>query len=279
MNIAAIAMIALFAQQDTVATMNDPRVGLAPGVRNTAGIAAHNLRLVSYTPKPAEFDSARGLAYINSDLAFRGDLIYQGNFSGFSVWDVSNPRQPVNLSTVVCATDQGDPSIYGNLLFISAESPRARADCGMQGVQAGKDRMRGVRIFDVSNPRSPKLIKNVQTCRGSHTHTIVPDPDDKNTIYIYVGGSSSVRDPSEMPECSGGSVAENPNTAQYRVDIIRVPAHLRAFAALPRSRRRGGQRYRHAQPRTARLPRSDVVSRVQPGGRFLRQLRHFARRS
>jgi hypothetical protein len=250
MNIAAIAMIALFAQQDTVATMNDPRVGLAPGVRNTAGIAAHNLRLVSYTPKPAEFDSARGLAYINSDLAFRGDLIYQGNFSGFSVWDVSNPRQPVNLSTVVCATDQGDPSIYGNLLFISAESPRARADCGMQGVQAGKDRMRGVRIFDVSNPRSPKLIKNVQTCRGSHTHTIVPDPDDKNTIYIYVGGSSSVRDPSEMPECSGGSVAENPNTAQYRVDIIRVPlrnpqdasviGYARIFEHLPRSPGRGG---------------------------------------
>ncbi len=250
MNIAAIAMIALFAQQDTVATMNDPRVGLAPGVRNTAGIAAHNLRLVSYTPKPAEFDSARGLAYINSDLAFRGDLIYQGNFSGFSVWDVSNPRQPVNLSTVVCATDQGDPSIYGNLLFISAESPRARADCGMQGVQAGKDRMRGVRIFDVSNPRSPKLIKNVQTCRGSHTHTIVPDPDDKNTIYIYVGGSSSVRDPSEMPECSGGSVAENPNTAQYRVDIIRVPVrnpqdasvigYARIFEHLPRSPGRGG---------------------------------------
>ncbi len=250
MNIAAIAMIALFAQQDTVATMNDPRVGLAPGVRNTAGSAAHNMRLVSYTPKPAEFDSARGLAYINSDLAFRANIIYQGNFSGFSVWDVSNPGQPVNLSTVVCATDQGDPSIYGNLLFISAESPRARADCGMQGVQAGKDRMRGVRIFDVSNPRSPKLIKNVQTCRGSHTHTIVPDPDDKNTIYIYVGGSSSVRDPSEMPECSGGSVAENPNTAQYRVDIIRVPlrnpqdasviGYARIFEHLPRSPGRGG---------------------------------------
>src|SRR5215204_2122210 len=223
MNIAALALLALLAQQDTVATMNDPRVGLTAGTRNTAGVAIKNMRLVSYSPKPAQLDSARGLSYINSDLAFRGNIVYQGNFSGFSVWDVSNPKQPALLTTVVCATDQGDPSIYGNLLFISAESGRARTDCGIQGVQDGKDRMRGVRIFDVSDPRSPKLIKNVQTCRGSHTHTIVPHPTDKNTIYIYLGGSSNVRDSTEVPGCASGNVAENPNTAQYRVDIIKVP--------------------------------------------------------
>ncbi|HEY0304784.1 MAG TPA: hypothetical protein VGC44_07415 [Longimicrobiales bacterium] len=251
MNIAAIALVALLAQQqDTIATMNDPRVGLTAGTKNTAGIAAKNMKLVSFTPKPAQLDSARGLAYINSDLAFRGNIVYQGNFSGFTVWDVSNPAKPVELSTVVCATDQGDPSIYGNLLFISAESGRARKDCGMQGVQDGQDRMRGVRIFDVSDPRKPKLIKNVQTCRGSHTHTIVPHPTDKNTIYIYVGGSSNVRDSAEMAGCSGGSVAENPNTAQYRVDIIKVPLQnpeqsavvgfTRMFEGLPRSPGRGG---------------------------------------
>ncbi|HEX6066487.1 MAG TPA: hypothetical protein VFZ04_19775, partial [Longimicrobiales bacterium] len=251
MNIAAIALVALLAQQqDTIATSNDPRVGLAAGTRNTAGVAVKNMKLVSYTPKPAALDSARGLSYINSDLAFRGNLVYQGNFSGFSIWDVSNPAKPVELSTVVCATDQGDPSIYGNLLFISAESGRARTDCGTQGVQDGKDRMRGVRIFDVSDPRKPKLIKNVQTCRGSHTHTIVPHPTDKNTIYIYVGGSSQVRDSAEMAGCSGGSVEENPNTAQYRVDIIKVPlnnpeqsavvGYTRMFEGLPRSPGRGG---------------------------------------
>src|SRR5690606_17100962 len=125
--------------------------------------------------------------------------------------------------SVLCATDQGDPSIYGNLLFISAESVRSRNDCGTQGVEVGADRMRGVRIFDVSDPRNPRLVKNVQTCRGSHTHTIVPDPSDPNVIYIYVGGSSSVRDSTEMAGCASGTVAENPNTSQYRVDIIRVP--------------------------------------------------------
>ncbi len=240
----------LVAQQDTIATMEDPRVGLGPGAENTAGIALENMRLVSYSSKPMEFDSASGLAYINSDLAFRGDIVYQGNFSGFSVWDVSDATQPALLATVVCATDQGDPTIYGDLLFISAESLRSRTDCGTQGVEDGADRMRGVRIFDVSNPRSPRLVKNVQTCRGSHTHTLVPDPSDANVVYIYVGGSSGVRDAAEMAECSDGTVAENPNTAQYRVDIIRVPlsepaqasvvGFTRIFEDLPRPPGRAG---------------------------------------
>jgi len=251
--LAALAPATLVsAQQDTVATTNDPRVRLAAGTGNTAGVSARGMRLVSYTPKAAPLDSARGLTYINSDLAFRGTTVYQGNFSGFSIWDVRNPARPVELSTVVCATDQGDPSIYGNLLFLSAESPRSRNDCGTQGVEDGRDRMRGVRIFDVSDPRAPKLIKNVQTCRGSHTHTIVPHPTDRDVIYVYVGGSSNVRDSAEVPElaCSSGTLAENPNTSEYRVDIIRVPLRNpqqaavvgfnRLFEGLPRSPGRGG---------------------------------------
>lgn len=253
MSIAALALIALLAQQqDTIATSNDPRVGLAAGPKNTAGISAKNMRLVSFSPKPPQLDSARGLAYINSDIAFAHDKVYQGNFSGFTIWDVSNPAKPVLLSTTVCATDQGDPSIYGNLLFISAESGRSRSDCGMQGVPEGegKARMRGVRIYDVSDPRAPKLVNNVQTCRGSHTHTIVPDPRDKKTIYIYVGGSSNVRDSLEVAGCSQGTVAANPNTSQFRVDIIRVPldhpeqaavvGFARIFEGLPRPPGRGG---------------------------------------
>ena len=209
--------------QTGTATFDDPRVGLAAGPGDTAEEAALHMRLVSYTPKPAEFDFAQGLAFVNSDLAFRENYVYQGNFSGFKIWDVSDPARPSLASSVLCATDQGDPSVYGNLLFISAESNRARNDCGMQGVEDGADRMRGVRIFDVSNPRSPRLVQNVQTCRGSHTHTIVPHPSDAGVIYIYVGGSSGVRSSEEMAECSSGPVSENPNTAQFRVDIIRVP--------------------------------------------------------
>lgn len=209
--------------QEATSTMDDPRAGLAAGVGNTAGQALLHMRLVSYSPKPPAFDSARGLAYINSDLAFQGTRVFQGNFSGFQIWDVADPTSPALLSVVPCATDQGDPSIHGNLLFISAESPRSRVDCGMQGVEDGADRARGVRVFDVSDPRNPRLVKNIQTCRGSHTHTIVPHPTDAEVIYLYVGGSSSVRDSTEMSECTSGPVAENPNTAQFRVDIIRVP--------------------------------------------------------
>jgi hypothetical protein len=248
--ILASAASSPLAAQDVLATTDDPRVGLAPGAGNDAGQAALHMRLVSWTPKPAAFDSARGLTWINSDLAFRGSLIYQGNFSGFMIWDAADPKRPALLSAVVCGTDQGDPSIYGNLLFISAEAVRSRNDCGTQGVQHGSERMRGVRIFDVSDPRNPRLVKNVQTCRGSHTHTIVPHPTDPAVIYIYVGGSAVVRSAEEMAECSTGLVADNPNTAEYRVDIIRVPlaqpeqaavvGHARIFEGLQRAPGRAG---------------------------------------
>ncbi len=247
---ALFAPLAAEAQDGRTATMDDPRVGLRAGAGNRAEQALWNMSVTGFVPRPAQFDSTRGLAFVNSDLAFRGNLVYQGNFSGFQIWDVANPASPELLSAVRCATDQGDPSIYGHLLFISAESPRARNDCGMEGVDDGADRMRGVRVFDVSNPRAPRLIHNIQTCRGSHTHTLVPHPSDDQVVYIYVGGSSAVRDASEMPECSSGSVEENPGTAQFRVDIIRVPldrpeearviGYTRAFEGLAPRGARGG---------------------------------------
>src|SRR5690349_15158399 len=131
---------------------NDPRDGLKPGLYD-AGVAAKAMRLVSTTRKPAVLDSMRGLTFVNSDLAFRGNIVYQGNFAGFSIWDVGNPAKPVLLSAVECITSQGDPSIYGNLLFVSAEGGGNRNDCGKGGVENGADHMAGVRIYDVSNPR------------------------------------------------------------------------------------------------------------------------------
>ncbi len=220
----ALAPAALVAQ-DIMPSTTDPRVGLRPGVGNTAEQAASGMRLVTALPKGPGLDSVRGLTFVNSDLAFRGNYVYQGNFSGFMIWDISNPAAPVLRNTTVCPTDQGDPSIYGNLLFISAETTRGRNDCGQGGVPAGAghERSRGVRIFDVSNPSSPRLVKNVQTCRGSHTNTLVPHPTDKGILYVYVGGTSGVRDSSEKAGCSGGTPVENPNTANFRLDIIKVP--------------------------------------------------------
>jgi len=184
--IAPLLLSSLLAAQ-TYPSQSDPRSKLRSG--RLGDSAAKNMRLVSFTPKPAAFDTARGLTFVNSDLAFGDKYVYQGNFAGFTIWDVSDPVKPKVVSTVSCITSQGDPSIYGKLLFISAEGGGNRNDCAKGGVTDPKDHMAGVRIYDVSDPATPHLIKNVQTCKGSHTHTILPHPKDKNVIYIYVSGS------------------------------------------------------------------------------------------
>src|SRR3954468_9108913 len=219
--IATLVMPALVSAQ-SYPSAADPRNGLKPG-RFDAGTAASNMRLVSFTPKPAQFDSSRGLAFINSDLAFGGHYVYQGNFAGFTVWDVSNPAQPVVASVVECITSQGDPSIIGHVLFVSAEGGGNRSDCAKGGVQDPKDHMTGVRIYDVSNPKAPKLVKNVQTCKGSHTHTVIPSPTDKGVVYIYISGSNGARPETELAGCNNGTDPNDVNNSLYRLDVIKVP--------------------------------------------------------
>ena len=201
---------------------NDPRNALQAGLKD-AGVAITGMRLVAAAPKPAAFDSVRGLTFVNSDLAFKGNLVYQGNFAGFSIWDVSNPAKPQVLSVVECITSQGDPSIVGNLLFISAEGGGNRKDCAKGGVEDPQDHMTGVRIYDVSNPRAPQLVKNVETCKGSHTHTVIPHPTDRGVVYIYVSGSQSARDSTELAGCRNGTDPADESNSLYRLDVIRVP--------------------------------------------------------
>ena len=219
---ALILSLPVTAPAQTYPAGNDPRNGLKYGMLD-AGEAAEGMRLVSFTPKAAEFDTVRGLTFINSDIAFGDHYVYQGNFSGFSIWDVSNPVHPVMVSAVACVTSQGDPSIVGNLLFISAEGGGNRNDCAKGGVQNPADHMAGVRIYDVSNPATPRLVKNVQTCKGSHTHTVIPSPTDKGVVYIYVSGSQFARPDSEMTGCVSGSDPADERNSLYRLDVIKVP--------------------------------------------------------
>jgi hypothetical protein len=214
----------------------DPRSNLKPG-RFDAGSAESGMHLVSFSRKPAQFDTSRGLTFINSDLAFGTHYAYQGNFAGFTIWDVSNPAQPVVASVVECITSQGDPSIVGNLLFISAEGAGNRNDCGKGGVQDPKDHMAGVRIYDVSNPSAPKLVKNVQTCKGSHTHTVIPSPTNPKIVYLYVSGQQAARPATEMAGCKNGTDPADPTNSLYQLDIIKVPLdHPEQAAVIPGAR-------------------------------------------
>lgn len=202
------------------ASLTDPRVGLHTGF-DDAGTASKNMRLVGHHPKPDVFDHAGGLTYANSDLAFKGNYVIQGNFSGFQIWNVANPAEPFVTTTYYCPTSQGDPSVFGNLLFISSESTGDRLDCKAGGVQNGADRMIGVRIFDISDIMNPKVVANVQSCRGSHTHTLVQDPNDKNNIYVYISGTSRVRDSTELAGCVDRG--DSANSAAFKIEIIKVP--------------------------------------------------------
>ena len=204
----------------------DPRVGLGAGWMD-AKSAVRNLELVAHRPKPEGFFNAtkpgeRSLN--NTDFAFKGTYAFQGNYHGFLVWDISNPANPTLRTSFACPGGQGDLSVYENLLFMSVEETRGRGDCGGQGVAdtVSSERSRGVRIFDISDIDRPRKIVDVQTCRGSHTHTLVTDPRDAANVYIYVSGTAGVRPGAELAGCSGGR-EEDPNSSYFRIEVIRVP--------------------------------------------------------
>jgi hypothetical protein len=214
-----------------------------PKVHKTIG----QLGISSIAKIPKEMHLAIAqLAFANSDFAFQGNRLFQGNFYGLNIYDISDPAKTKLLTSLVCPGGQGDLSVYKNLLFMSVEMPNGRLDCGSQGFPpeppppanqekdkegekkrripaAQTDRFRGVRIFDISDIKNPKQVAAVQTCRGSHTHTLVVDPNDKEHVYIYVSGTSFVRQPEELAGCSDEKPDKDPNTALFRIEVIQVP--------------------------------------------------------
>ena len=236
------------------ATTNDPRVGLKAGLRD-AGEAAKNMKRIATLPKPEGFFDPKApggeptpperdpnlppldpnappdprfanmLAFANSDLAFSGNHLFMGSFHGFNTYDIERPGTPKLSASVVCPGGQGDVSVHGNLLFMSVEQTRGRLDCGVQGVSTpvSAERFRGVRIFDIGDMSKPRQVAAIQTCRGSHTHTLVTDPRDTANLYVYGSGTGSVRSAEELAGCSGLKPDEDPNTALFSIDVIQVP--------------------------------------------------------
>jgi len=249
---------------------DDPRVGLKPGLFN-AGEAIFGLQKIASLPKPAGFapdpnappppppagaparPPSIDTGSVNSDLAFSGNHLFVGNYNGINFYDIDNPMKIKLGTSLVCPGGQGDVSVYGHLLFMSAEAMNGRIDCGTQGILvpatapapeplpadataaagAGRggrrptppspDRFRGVRIFDIADLANPKQVAAVQSCRGSHTHSLLVDPKDKDNVYVYISGTGPVRQGEELAGCSGGDPKANPETALFRIDIIKVP--------------------------------------------------------
>jgi hypothetical protein len=210
----------------------DPRVGLKAG-RWDAAQAAWNMRMLSTTPP-----TGKVLGATHSDLAFSGNLAIMGNYNGFEIFDIANPSKPVLMQTYLCPASQNDVSVYRNLLFMSSEATNSRADCGFEGVPepVSKLRVRGIRVFDISDIKRPKLVTTVQTCRGSHTHTLVPKLGDDTNVFIYVSGTAGVRSADEVPGCMDGG-ADDPNTARFRLEVIKVPMKAPVTAAIVSSPR------------------------------------------
>ena len=209
----------------------DPRVGLKAGKTDAAQALGNLKSLSSVATPPGGFEQT-----MNSDLAFTGNYAVQGNFHGPVIWDMTDPARPQLVKAIDCPASQNDVSVYRNLLFVSVESNNSTLDCKeaptppLDTVDAR--RFRGVRIFDISDIRNPRLIQNVQTCRGSHTHTVLEDPRDRDNIYVYVSGSAGPRSPRELPGCTRAHPDSASETALWRVEIIKVPLANPAAASV-----------------------------------------------
>ncbi len=206
---------------------NDPRIGLGAGWLD-AESAIRGMELLAAIPRAEGFYNPSTPAdgrFSNTDLAFQGNLLYQGNYNGFQIYDISEPGSPELRVSVVCPGGQGDVSVFGDLLFMSAQETRGRVDCGIEGVadSISAERMRGVRIFDLADLDNPRQVAAVQSCRGSHTHTLVTDPGDSENVYVYIQGTSSPRPAEELPGCSGAEPEDDPDTSLFRIEVVRVP--------------------------------------------------------
>ena len=242
----------------------DPRVGLAPGLFD-AEEAIWNLDFVTNVPPPENFVGA-----FNTDLAFIGNYAIQGNYNGFMVWDISDFANPELVVDYLCPASQSDVSVYQNLLFVSGEGTGGRLDCGTEGVSTAvsDERLRGIRIFDISDIRNPEYISNVQTCRGSHTHSVLADPNDDENVYVYVSGSAPVRPEEELPGCVSAFPEDDPESALFRIEVIKVPLANPELSAIVTSPRIFEDL--QAPPRHGLAPEElAVVERAREAGRYI----------
>ncbi len=189
------------------------RSGEVPGVDEI--VHSDNIEHVTNVPK----DALQGL---NTDLAFQGEYAYTGNYDGFRIFDISNPKKPRTVAQVLCPGSQNDISVSGDLLFLSTDSSRSDDSCSSTTQPATeKSSWEGMKVFDISDKRHPKYVASVETACGSHTHTIIPERRD---VYIYV---SSYAPNAAFPDCKpphdGISVIKVPRNAPEKSRVVNFP--------------------------------------------------------
>ncbi|GAB3522324.1 hypothetical protein GCM10027575_53140 [Phytohabitans suffuscus] len=188
---AALALTLAVAAAPTPTSAQSPSTNEIPGVDEI--VSSGNIRQLANVPLSGALAGG-----INSDIAFQGRYAFAGNYNGFAVFDISKPSRPNLVTQVACVGGQGDVSVYGNLLFMSVDSSRSDDSCTSTAQSAAvKESWEGIRIFDISNVRSPRYVKSVETNCGSHTHTVVPGKDRKS-VYVYV---SSYFPSASFPDC------------------------------------------------------------------------------
>ena len=233
-----------------VGLSDDPRSGLAAGLF-IAEEAILNMELVTSLKKPTGFfdpenPAEKGsedltednenkttaeisrslrspmLSFANTDMAFKDNILVAGSYHGFNIYELNENGIPNLVSSVVCPGGQGDVSIVENLLIMSVEENRSRIDCGLEGVNrdSSPERFRGIRIFDISNLYEPRQVGAVQTCRGSHTHSVVSSSKKEGKIIVYNSGTGRVRDNEEKADCFGW---DGGGSSYFSIDVIEIP--------------------------------------------------------
>ena len=181
-------------------------------------VTSPNVTHVGNIAKPAPI-----AATINTDVAFQGDYAYVGNYGGFSIYDIRNPKKAKAVSSVVCPGSQMDVSVYGDLLFTAVDSSRSDDSCASTALSADHpEAWEGVRIFDISDKAAPRYIKSVETNCGSHTLSLVPGRgrDKDRNVYLYI---SSYSPNAAFPDCQ---------PPHDKISIIKVPLRNPTAAAV-----------------------------------------------
>ena len=190
---------------------------LAAGADHGTRPHTQNIHALGHSPHPAAFlPTPSAQRNVNSDIAFWGDLVFNGNYDGFRIIK-NSPGNPKEITWAHCNGDQGDIVVWGDILVRAWNSPApAGRFCDGEPVPVGFE---GMHIWDISNLADPDLVGEVELSArpqadapgcGTHTLTLVPDLEDGRVlIYNQTSGGNAALPPA-LQECNW-------------LDVIQVP--------------------------------------------------------